>query len=112
MFLKDIQSELRDILVFGLAFVFPFTGVRYVTFSALLSMPLLLKYSNIAWPTGFSPKKMVLIFAPLTLFIGFSGYPQSYAEFRKVGFGFSYDNVPLDIVQHIKAHKYKLEVGG
>ncbi len=98
---------LRDVLVLALAFIFPFTGVRYVTFSAILSLPLLLNYSNIIWPTGFSPKKMVLIFLPITLLIGYLGYPQSYEEFRKVGFGFAYKNVPLDIVQHIKANKYK-----
>ena len=98
---------LRDILVLALAFIFPFTGVRYVTFSAILSLPLLLKYSYLNWPSGFSPKKMVLIFAPITLLIGYLGYPQSYEEFRKVGLGFSYHNVPLDIVQHIKANKYK-----
>lgn len=101
------QLTLRDLLAFLLALYFPFSGVRYVTLSSLILMPILLKYSHIVWPKGFNPKLQIKIFLPITLFIAIVGYPENYHSARPPGIGHDFRVIPLEIHQHLKAHEYK-----
>ncbi len=87
--------------------IFPFTGVRTVTLSTVLSFPLMLKFSNLSFPTGYRPKAMVILLLPLIYIAEGLGFPQGPGDHREVGIGFSYKMVPLDIIQHIKSNHLK-----
>lgn len=107
MFKKKEQTSLSDWATLALATYFPISGVRYVTLSTLLALPLLLKYSSQIFPTPVNFKRASLILLPVTLFISFFGFAEGAWVFRARGLGFNYQQVPLDIFQHIKSHQLK-----
>jgi len=98
------QVELYTLI---LATVFPFTGVRYITLSALLSFPDIVKRSYFLFPKGFNPKTACILLAPLAALFFWVGYPINLTAANPPGAGFSFGVVPTDIIQHIKANKIK-----
>ncbi|NBX77393.1 MAG: hypothetical protein EBQ92_12635 [Proteobacteria bacterium] len=98
------QVELYTLV---LATVFPFTGVRYITLSALLSFPDVLKRSYALYPKGFKPKTACFVMAPLAALFFWVGYPMTLTAANPPGAGFSFGVVPTDIIQHIKANRIK-----
>ncbi len=103
-FRKVSQLELYTLI---LATIFPFSGVRYITLSTLLSFPGVLKRSFQLYPSGLNPKKASWILAPLGIFFFWVGYPMTLTAANPPGSGFSFGVVPTDIIQHIKANKIK-----
>lgn len=96
-----------ELYVLILATVFPFFGVRYITLSALLSFPDLLKRSFALSPGGLNPKLASLFLAPLAALFFWVGYPVNLSAANAPGAGFQFGVVPTDIIQHIKANKIK-----
>jgi hypothetical protein len=101
---KATQIELGVMI---LATLFPIFAVRYLTFSAMISFPHLLKRSFELYPTGFKPAITSLILIPLIVLIYLFGCPVSGKDVTPIGTGFEYGVVPTDIIQHIKANHLK-----
>ena len=107
LFKNKSKVGLIDVSFLGLATYFPFSGMRYVTLSVLLSFPVLCKYSILTFKTKINYKLSSILLSPIIIYLIFWGYPESTTVNREVGLGFRYSQVPLDIVQHIKSHKIK-----
>ncbi|NBX93258.1 MAG: hypothetical protein EB078_06935 [Proteobacteria bacterium] len=90
-----------------LATSFPFFGVRYVTLSALISFPDILKRTHDLFPRGLNAKMSTLILVPLVLLFFWVGYPMTLSAANPPGAGFQFGVVPTDIIQHIKANQIK-----
>lgn len=101
------ETSLTDWATLALAAYFPISGVRYVTLSTLLTLPLLLKYSSLEFSKPVNFRKASLILLPMVILFSFTGFPEGALVFRHRGLGFNYQQVPLDIFQHIKNHHLK-----
>jgi len=103
-FKRVSQVELYALI---LSTIFPFIGVRYITLSAILSFPDLIKRSFALYPKGFKGTWACAILAPLVVFFFVIGYPVTFSNAIPPGAGFNFGVVPTDIIQHIKANKIK-----
>ena len=106
-YLRRREATIVDLGTLILATVFPLTGTRYLTLSALITFPMMIKFAYQAFPKPINPKIFTGILVPLSLLIVYFGNPYAIDEIKIPGVGFHYPRVPFDIIQHIKAHKLK-----
>jgi len=101
------KVSLIDFGSLGLATLFPFFGVRYITLSALLSAPGIFERTAFLYPRKPNSKFWSIVFGLLAVFFFLRGYPMTLSASNPPGSGFSFGVVPTDIIQHIKANKIK-----
>ena len=106
LFYNRKNSRTHEWLLMALSLYFPFSGIRYVSLSAIISLPVLYKHLPRA---GFSRINYFTIGALIicNIWIGFKGYPQTPLHYRDSGLGFDTKKIPLAVFAHLKAHQYK-----
>ena len=99
-------------LLMALSLYFPISAIRYISLSAILSLPIFIKYKpefkifNENIFNKVSPTTLIFMFG-LTCWVGLKGYPQTHFLFRDPGLGYNFKEIPLSVFTHLKSHGYK-----
>ena len=105
------KASLMDVALLSLSSLLPSFGMRHISISTLVSLPILMRHGQDVLHHHFyslavlrRPKFMIILLAPLVLGISTWGTPFSPKEYKPMGLGFNQHQVPNLALRYIKDH--------